>query len=795
MLPPSLQLWAIGVCDLISVTPPDATLSPNSKLDRDSLGKVPGRKNASGTWGGYDWRKAEHTRDELEQWRRDGANIGLRTDHFPALDIDVLDESLADEIEQLAGLFLGVAPVRVGRAPKRLLLYRTSQPFGRVRFWLKDVRAQRTHLIEVLAAGQQVVVEGIHPTTRRAYEWDGLLECGIVEDLPSITLADVNAFGDALAQRCLALGIAVEREGTGDRRKDAATAQDDLLAPSLDALRACVEAIPNTNEHFASRDEYIKVGYAIRAAWADHEEAFGVFAAWATKWEGNAQYPQGNDIDTVREDWRRMRGPYAVGWSWLSELAAKFGHSTAADEFSAIVAEPAAEHVAMPRDYTEHWLADRVYGMAGERLRFAPGTGRWYVWDGRRWEPDAVLAADATINRCLIALAHEIGVRGVSERERAMFGKIADGFLTASRAAHVRTLLQSDPRIAIHTDSLDADPWVLNTPAGIVNLRDGSLSSANPEALCSRVTAVAPAPGAPARWLSFLEEVTQGDRETIAWLQRWCGYALTGSTREQQLTFIWGPGGNGKSVLLNVVAGIMGDYASVATLDAFAASKNDRHSTDLAMLVGARLVASSETQAGRRWDEQRIKSVTGGERITARFMRQDNFTFQPQFKLCVVGNHRPEIRDIDDAMKRRVYLLPFTYKPAAVDPELANALRAEWPQILAWMLEGTREWLSAGLGRSAAIRAASEEYFSDEDRLGAFLAERCELDPNARELTDSLYRAWEAYANEHGDFVGSVKRFSGVMVARGFARWREPGTRRMGFLGLRLRPELDPLTG
>ena len=173
-----------------------------------------------------------------------------------------------------------------------------------------------------------------------------------------------------------------------------------------------------------------------------------------------------------------------------------------------------------------------------------------------------------------------------------------------------------------------------------------------------------------------------------------CGYALTGITREHALFFLYGTGANGKSVFLNTVSGIMADYATTAPIETFIASRDERHPTDIAGLQGARLVTAFETEDGRRWAESKLKALTGGDRVAARFMRQDFFEFVPQFKLLIAGNHKPRLRAVDEAMRRRFNLVPFTVtipEPER-DKDLAEKLRDEWPGILRWMVERCLAW-------------------------------------------------------------------------------------------------------
>ena len=225
-------------------------------------------------------------------------------------------------------------------------------------------------------------------------------------------------------------------------------------------------------------------------------------------------------------------------------------------------------------------------------------------------------------------------IREASETEKRLLGK-------ASFAKGMELFAQIDQRVAVVHDVWDPDPWLLQTPAGVVDLRTGAAREPDRAAMMTRSTSVAPATGEPARWLQFMREVTSGDEEVVSYLQRVLGYSLTGSTREHAMFQLIGDGGNGKSVLLNTASKIMGDYAVTAGMDTFVASRGDRHPTDLAKLDGARLVAASETTEGRAWDEARIKQLTGGDRIAARYMRQDFFEFTPRFKLLIVANHAP----------------------------------------------------------------------------------------------------------------------------------------------------------
>jgi putative DNA primase/helicase len=265
---------------------------------------------------------------------------------------------------------------------------------------------------------------------------------------------------------------------------------------------------------------------------------------------------------------------------------------------------------------------------------------------------------------------------------------------------------------------------------------------------------------------------------------------LTGSTREHALFFFYGPGGNGKGVFLNTLSAILADYAAVAPMEAFIATQGERHPTDLAGLRGARLVASQETEEGRRWAESKIKALTGGDPITARFMRQDFFTYQPAFKLVIAGNHKPGLRGVDEAIRRRFHLVPFMVKIAKPDRDLPEKLKAEWPGILRWMIEGCLAWQRDGLAAPASVRSATEAYLNEEDAIGRWIEECCDVGPNNFQSSGGLWESWQRWASAANEHVGSQKRLGMALETHGYRADRHQKTR--GFWGLVLKEQPRP---
>jgi P4 family phage/plasmid primase-like protien len=431
--------------------------------------------------------------------------------------------------------------------------------------------------------------------------------------------------------------------------------------------------------------------------------------------------------------------------------------------------------------------------------------GKWLFWTGSRWEMDERLVHMTYMRDFLRAKADEVARRAAEEAKAAEAAgdkKGAEGLLgwaknegralrSAPMVANVAGLVRSNPAQAATVAIWDADPWKLNTPAGIVDLKAGVLGPSDPLAHCTKSTAVAPAPkGTPTpTWDAFLKRIFRHDPELIPFMQRVLGYGLTGLMNEHALIFAWGQGGNGKGVLLNTASGLLGDYAAVAPADLLLVTQSDRHPCDMAMLRGARFVTAQELAPGRAWDEPKLKSLTGGDPITARFMRQDFFTYQPAFLLAVAGNHKPSFKGVDEAIRRRLLLVPFLQNIPAEerDKDLPEKLRKEWPGILRWMIEGCLAWQKHGLNPPETVRAASEDYLAAEDVLGQWLSERCVISHKIEFTKASyLYGNWKTWCDDGGLHAGSVKAFSQRLIERGF-RSHKIGV--MGFVGIGLRAE------
>lgn len=402
----------------------------------------------------------------------------------------------------------------------------------------------------------------------------------------------------------------------------------------------------------------------------------------------------------------------------------------------------------------------------GHRIRYCADRGRWLHWTGIRWEWCA--SGGGAVREYAKVVARQLGddTPAAARHKARSLGAIG----TTSMLIQAAT----DPRVVVTLDQLDAHAWELNTPAGIVNLRTGELHPADPARLHTRVTTASPDPDAdPGRWLEFLADTFAGHDELPAYLQRLVGYSVTGVVREHVLPFAFGPGANGKGVFLETLRAVLGDYATTAPNGFLMAQKYSSHETEIARLAGARMVVCSEVNDGDRFDEAKVKQLTGGDALTARFMRQDHFTFQPTHKLWLMGNYQPSVNGGGHSFWRRLRILPFnnTVPEEKQVEDLQGILaRDHGGAVLAWIIAGAAAYANGGLAEPESVRAATAEYAHDQNTVARFLEDCCRIGggDHVQIKTSIIRAAYERWC--HGEGVTPV-----TATAFGRALRREHG--------------------
>lgn len=537
-------------------------------------------------------------------------------------------------------------------------------------------------------------------------------------------------------------------------------------------VRDALMSIPNDGSipENASRDWWLEIGMALHHAANGSAEGAEAWHEWSARWQGYDEEATTAAWESFRRSTGRVRtGQHILniadrfGWRDLERMFGLFTDDMVDVPFGSFL----RDEDGVIRAFTERY--------AGELL-FDHHAGKWFRFDGH-WRCEET------------KLAHHYA------REESI--KLATGDAKAKPLKRVSTWeaiergSKTVREFAVTSHVWNRDKMLLGTPGGTVDLRTGKLRDGVPGDRISRVTAVAPLDQfKPERdcpqWLAFLDEALAGDKAAIRFLQQWGGYSLTGETKEQVLVFVYGPGGSGKGTAINTIGDILGDYAINVGMETLTASKHDRHTTELARLRGARMARASETEKGRAWAENRIKNLTGQDTITARFMRQDDFEFLPEFKLTIFGNNRPSLKDVDAAIRRRFIVLPFDHPPVRKDPELAEKLKAEWRGILSWLIVGCLDWQANGLVRPTVVEDATDVYFAEQDTFGQWLDDRCEIGPQFADTTDALWQSWSRYAYGLGEDPGNKKRtFPETLSQRGFAPIKDSrGIRGRGYRGL-----------
>jgi putative DNA primase/helicase len=431
--------------------------------------------------------------------------------------------------------------------------------------------------------------------------------------------------------------------------------------------------------------------------------------------------------------------------------------------------------------------AARFVRVHGRDVRFCYKTGRWYVFDGRRWTEDD----RGDVMRRAKGTALSIYREAAEEPDEAKRPAIVDHATKTQKRERLTAMLElAKPDLSILPDEFDADPNLFNCPNGTVDLRTGHLRPHRREDFITKLAGVDYDPTAHApTFRRFMARIFRTYPNLIDWMQRVFGYAATGLTVEQIVVFLYGTGANGKTTLLDAVAHVLGNYSRKADRELLVHSDGAQHPTNIADLMGCRLAICSETNDGRRFDEAKLKDLVGEHRLKGRFMRQDFFEFTATHCLFLYSNHRLIVRGQDHGFWRRMREVPFieTISDSEKDPGLREKLQAEAAGILAWVVAGAVRWYAEGLDCPAEVTAATNAYRTEMDGIGTFIDEACVVGEKLSATSRDLYAAYSRWCDAAGERPLSQTRLGTELGNRGLIRDRDSYTGRILWRGIGLK--------
>jgi putative DNA primase/helicase len=428
--------------------------------------------------------------------------------------------------------------------------------------------------------------------------------------------------------------------------------------------------------------------------------------------------------------------------------------------------------------HTDTGVAERMVARHGANIRHCHPWKKWMRFDGRRWALDDT----AAIRRMAKATARQILAEASTiddKEQRDALVKLARSAESKSRLGAMIDLASAEDGIPVLPKELDSRPWLLNVENGTIDLQTGKL---RPHCRGDMITALAPVVYNPSAqcplWEATLDKFFAKNKELIAFFDRLCGIALTGTVSEQILPILFGEGDNGKSTMVGALLNILStDYAAIAPPNLILLKRADSHPTDRTFLFGKRLVVVMETPEEARLNESLIKQLTGSDPITARRMNEDYWTFDPTHKLWLCTNHKPVIKGTDHAIWRRPKLVPFEVKIPEKEKitDFPNRLRSEYSGILGRMVRGCLDWQKNGLGVPKEVSDATENYRFEQDSLRVFIEEECTTGPSCRAKAGVLYQRYREKTEHLGGEPISLTRFGLAMKERGFEKEKNNG--------------------
>lgn len=434
---------------------------------------------------------------------------------------------------------------------------------------------------------------------------------------------------------------------------------------------------------------------------------------------------------------------------------------------------------------TELGNAERFADRYRDSVRYVAPWKQWICFDGKRWKPGATEAVRRMAQKLVKGLYIEAG----RADDQEIAAKLAKWAAASCKSSAITAMLkEAAAMLSIDPEQLDSDPHLFNCDNCTLNLKTGRLQPHDKNDFITKITPVRFDPKAEAPIFVSVLNKCICDPQLIEFVQKFCGYCLTGSTKEQVVVIFWGGGANGKTTIVTPIMDALGDYSAVTRPETFMAKKGNYINSDVAKLKGIRLASASESEDGQRLAEAAIKSMTGGEEIQARGMYKDWFEFTPEFKILLCTNHKPAIRGTDHAIWRRIRLVPFTVRipEAEQDKDLPEKLKSELPGILCWIVKGAAMWIRDGLGYPEAIRTATTDYQSEQNIIKNFIDFQCTEQGDAIAGASDLFERFDGWRAAEGHRKITQTKFGKMLSDLGFEKTRQPGSGRVAYAGIGL---------
>lgn len=478
-----------------------------------------------------------------------------------------------------------------------------------------------------------------------------------------------------------------------------------------------------------------------------------------------------------RDKWDEQRGDYTYGDMTINRAVEscqnEFIPESTDTDFQIFIMEEAVKPAKKDKRYSydDTGNAERMKDLFGENIRFNYTSNTWMYYDGKRWRNDDTGRMKILTDKVVDNMKNEklFVADGIDQEDMEKF-RYRHWKDSRNHNKKVNMMKECEHLLPVTNETFDNDFNLFNVQNGFVNLKAGKLNDHERTNYFTKISNVEYTDKADCpKWDEFLDDIFLGNQELVRFIQRAVGYSLSGYTSEQVLFVLYGNGRNGKSVFLDILNEVFGSYSTNIQPQAIMAGKNNSDaSPEIAKLDGARLVTTTEPNEGERFDEGLLKQLTGGDRVSARKLYENEFEFTPQFKLWMATNHKPYVRGRDEGIWRRFIIIPFDKQIPLheVDRDLTKKLKRELPAIMRWCVDGFLEWQRIGLSEPAIIKEQRDEYRVEMDSIAMFIEECCDVNPLQKIKASELFNAYDQWAKENHQHIMSSTKFGREMAKR-----------------------------